>query len=267
MRKNAGHNEHVGKPEALGLAGDIAGLRLVSSLQPERRIRLPRAVQFQAATLPQRWRLNKTRVKRGVHHASAVEPGPSRGDVVLLRQRQYLVEGVVQPPREGDDYLHRLVCLDDDAQGREVSVIWRHELFAKARRSILVAGFRFDHGKTLLEPLHRVMRDHSVQCSVFADQAEAEVFIAREWPFGPPFPDVYFDAREEKYSSVHAKCVVIDSRDVFITSANFTDRGQRRNVEVGVLNSDEQLAERLTQQWHSLVASGAFRHVSSETKA
>lgn len=39
-----------------------------------------------------------------------IEPGPSRGEIVLLRQRQYLVEEVVAPPHDGDDYLHRLVC-------------------------------------------------------------------------------------------------------------------------------------------------------------
>lgn len=52
--------------------------------------------------------------------------------MVLLRHRQYLVEEVVHPKEAGDDCLHRLVCLDDDAQGREVSVIWRHELGARA---------------------------------------------------------------------------------------------------------------------------------------
>lgn len=60
--------------------------------------------------------------------------GPSRGDVVVVRQRQYLVEDVVPPARVGDDRLHRLVCLDDDAQGREVSLIWRHELGARTIR-------------------------------------------------------------------------------------------------------------------------------------
>lgn len=140
---------------------------------------------------------------------------------------------------------------------RDTAVVLR-ELFANARKSVLIAGFRFDHGKTLLEPLHAVMRDHRVACSIFADRSEAEAFIGREWPFGPPFPEVYFDGRGEQFSSVHAKCVVVDEQEVLVTSANFTDRGQRRNVEVGVLLSDRGFAERLTRQWNSLISAGTF---------
>lgn len=143
------------------------------------------------------------------------------------------------------------------SSARDTSVVLR-ELFAKARKSVLIAGFRFDHGKTLLEPLHAVMRDHAVTCSIFADRSEAKAFIGREWPFGPPFPEIYVDGRDEQFSSVHAKCVAIDDREIFVTSANFTDRGQRRNVEVGVLLSGQRLADRLARQWQSLVESGVF---------
>lgn len=140
---------------------------------------------------------------------------------------------------------------------RDTAIVLR-ELFSGARKSVLVAGFRFDHGKTLLKPLHAGMREHRLSCSIFADREEAQAFIGREWPFGPPFPEVFFDARGEQYSSVHAKCVVVDGSQVFVTSANFTDRGQRRNVEVGVLLENPHLAQRLQQQFLSLVRSGSF---------
>jgi hypothetical protein len=42
---------------------------------------------------------------------------PAAGQIVRVRQRQYLVEEVV-PPGIGDDAtLVRMSCLDDDAQG------------------------------------------------------------------------------------------------------------------------------------------------------
>lgn len=56
---------------------------------------------------------------------------PRVGDVVRVRQRQYLVEAVLPPVHEGDDPLHRLVCLDDDAQGRTTQLIFKHELGAR----------------------------------------------------------------------------------------------------------------------------------------
>jgi superfamily II DNA or RNA helicase len=47
--------------------------------------------------------------------------------MVQVRQRRYLVEEVVPPPAPGDATLVRLACLDDDAQGQELEVLWEAE--------------------------------------------------------------------------------------------------------------------------------------------
>jgi phosphatidylserine/phosphatidylglycerophosphate/cardiolipin synthase-like enzyme len=39
------------------------------------------------------------------------------------------------------------------------------------------------------------------------------------------------------WCSLHAKCAVVDGARSFISSANFTQRGQERNIEVGVLRN------------------------------
>jgi hypothetical protein len=57
--------------------------------------------------------------------------GLVRGAVAIVRQRQHLVTEVIEPPREGDLTLVRMVCLDDDAQGRQLEVLWEHELGAR----------------------------------------------------------------------------------------------------------------------------------------
>lgn len=54
---------------------------------------------------------------------------------------------------------------------------------------------------------------------------------------------------EHVFASLHAKCVVVDERWVLVTSANFTDRGQTRNVEVGVLLDDAGFAGVLEAQF------------------
>ena len=56
---------------------------------------------------------------------------PLAGDIVNVRQRQYLVTEVVPPASEGTMTLVRLVCLDDDAQGRALEVLWELELGAR----------------------------------------------------------------------------------------------------------------------------------------
>lgn len=140
---------------------------------------------------------------------------------------------------------------------RDTAVVLQ-ELFSSAKRSVLMAGYRFDHGETVLAPLHNAMALSGLHCSIFANRDDGETFIKHEWPFGPPFPDIFVDSRDNKFSSVHAKCVVVDGLSVLVTSANFTDRGQTRNVEVGVRLVDGALALRLTQQLLALVSTGIF---------
>jgi phosphatidylserine/phosphatidylglycerophosphate/cardiolipin synthase-like enzyme len=122
-------------------------------------------------------------------------------------------------------------------------------LFAQAQHSILLAGFAFDHSAEVLRPLHTAMA-RGVSCRIYADQSAAEGFIGDHWPFGPPFPDVHsFQPPAGVFASLHAKCVVADNRWVLITSANFTDRGQTRNIDVGVLLEDAKVAAVLETQF------------------
>ena len=56
---------------------------------------------------------------------------PEPGRIALVRQRRYLVEKVTLPPSSAEATLVDLSCLDDDAQGEPLSVLWEHELDAR----------------------------------------------------------------------------------------------------------------------------------------
>lgn len=56
---------------------------------------------------------------------------PFAGDIAVVRHRQYLVEEVIPAPVSGQQTLVKLVCLDDDAAGRELQVFWERELGAR----------------------------------------------------------------------------------------------------------------------------------------
>ncbi len=56
---------------------------------------------------------------------------PTPGQIVAVRSRRYLVEEVAPPPSPGDDTLVRLSCLDDDAQGEALDVLWEREIDAR----------------------------------------------------------------------------------------------------------------------------------------
>jgi hypothetical protein len=55
-------------------------------------------------------------------------PALDVGQIVRVRQRRYLVEESRAAERPGDSPLVRLSCLDDDAQGQALEVLWDREV-------------------------------------------------------------------------------------------------------------------------------------------
>src|ERR1700730_13614815 len=53
------------------------------------------------------------------------------GRIARVRQRLYLIEGTVPPPQPQDSTLVQLSCVDDDAQGQQVEVLWEKEVDAE----------------------------------------------------------------------------------------------------------------------------------------
>jgi phosphatidylserine/phosphatidylglycerophosphate/cardiolipin synthase-like enzyme len=156
---------------------------------------------------------------------------------------------------------------------RDTAVVLR-SLFEGARESVLLAGYSFDHAEDVLAPLHVAMCDHGVSARFFVDVPQVErhadveahlarffgAFLSESWPFGEPRPRLYYDKRAlapgPPWCSLHAKCVVVDGAKAFVSSANFTQRGQERNIEVGVLIEDASFASYLAGQWLGLVDVG-----------
>ena len=156
---------------------------------------------------------------------------------------------------------------------RDTAVVLR-ELFEGARESVILGGYSFKYARNVLAPLHRSMRNHAVDARFFVHVPQVEIsdalegyldthigsFLAESWPFGNPRPRIYCDKRclvpGPPYSSLHAKCVVVDGARAFVSSANFTQRAQEQNIEVGVLIDDASFASFLAGQWLGLIDAG-----------
>jgi phosphatidylserine/phosphatidylglycerophosphate/cardiolipin synthase-like enzyme len=140
---------------------------------------------------------------------------------------------------------------------------------------VLIAGYTFDHGSDLLATLHAAMQTRGVAVEIFLhmDRASTEgdiprhvrgkaaEFIAQNWPFGPPHPRLYVARHTllpRARGNLHAKCVVVDARWALVGSANFTQRGQERNIEVGLWVESEALARQVVAQFHGATSEGAF---------
>jgi hypothetical protein len=53
---------------------------------------------------------------------------PEAGQIARVRQRLYVVEQTVPPQKSSDSTLVKLSCVDDDAQGQPLEVLWEREL-------------------------------------------------------------------------------------------------------------------------------------------
>lgn len=101
------------------------------------------------------------------------------------------------------------------------------------------------------------------EADAFATAAIDKLFRT-VWTFGLPRPDVFYDPRTaisgnvpgHDWATLHAKCIVVDDERALITSANFTERGQTRNIEAGVLIEDGTFSEELAGHWRQLVSAG-----------
>ncbi len=99
---------------------------------------------------------------------------PQKRDIVRVRHRQYLVEDVVPPPNPGEHTLIKLVCLDDDNQGRKLQVLWELELGARIE-SPEAHGLR--HVAKIDEPRHFAAYFHALKWSA-TTAADGRLFQA-----------------------------------------------------------------------------------------
>jgi len=82
---------------------------------------------------------------------------PATGDIVRVRSRQYLVEGVDPPPQSGDSTRVRLSCIEDDAQSEPLEVLWEREVDARLLRQTdwdRIASRGFDEPRLFSAYLH-----------------------------------------------------------------------------------------------------------------
>jgi len=154
------------------------------------------------------------------------------------------------------------------------------DLFRSAQRSVLVVGYAIYQGQTIFQSLAKRMEEHpDLQVRMFldvprahgdtssiADQVArfAHNFRTSQWPNRAPIPRVFcceqiIGNQTGKPGSLHAKCIVVDNEYVFVSSANFTEAAQIRNIEVGLLVRSAVLSERLTRFFEALLDTHYFQ--------
>jgi hypothetical protein len=161
---------------------------------------------------------------------------------------------------------------------RDTGVVVR-ELFGAAESEVLVAGFAVYQGRAVFKRLAERMEERpGLRVKLFLDVQRqpgdtspgeevgrrfAHRFRTQEWP-GETLPELYYDPRSVDLEAVersclHAKGIVVDRLVALVTSANFTEAAQLRNIEVGALIRWPRFAARLVDHFEALASAGFLR--------
>lgn len=202
--------------------------------------------------------------------------------LAVARTLVLLADGLAERPLLED--LVDLVTTGPEVGGvtnRETAAVVG-DLFRKAEHSILVAGYAVYQGQKVFQALaDRMLQFPDLKVHMYLDiqrrpgdtSAAAELVLAfahrfrtSQWPPERPLPKLYYASQSlalerDQCTALHAKCVVVDNRDVFISSANFTEAAQERNIEVGILFHSNVVAERVGSFFDSLVAAETLKQV------
>jgi phosphatidylserine/phosphatidylglycerophosphate/cardiolipin synthase-like enzyme len=169
--------------------------------------------------------------------------------------------------------------------GRNTSVVVS-QLFRQARKSVTLIGYAVSGGREVFRALaDRMDQLADLQVHMYLDiqrvagdtSTDSEIvrrfmanFLKTQWPEHSRKPQVFYDPRalamnRADRAALHAKCVIVDELEVFVSSANFTPYAQERNIEIGLCLRSRQVARRITDYLAEIVESGHIRPAFSPT--
>ena len=156
-------------------------------------------------------------------------------------------------------------------------------LFEEASQDVIVASYVFFQCRDLLAPLAARMdadlnfkvrfildlshqRKHSgeplpIVANRFKANFLSELWSAKREPEFWHDPRVFEVEDRKKAGVMHAKVVIIDSAAALVTSANFTEAAQTRNIEAGVIVRQIHQINRLRSYFEGLIETGALRTI------
>jgi phosphatidylserine/phosphatidylglycerophosphate/cardiolipin synthase-like enzyme len=203
-------------------------------------------------------------------------------DGMQPRQIAMVIEAIASARDHSDDpaKLFDLVMSGPDVYGfptgDTAAVI--STLIQDADGEVLLVGYAIHNGRRLFEPLAARMQSNPklrVRLCIDIPRRQNDTSLAAEivrryvadfrtkhWPWNV-LPELFYDPRSlleagGVRSSLHAKCIVVDRSSALVTSANFTEAAQQRNIEVGILTRYRPMVERLAGYFDSLCASGGL---------
>ena len=144
------------------------------------------------------------------------------------------------------------------------------EMLDAAKRHVIVLSYSVWLGQARVRPvLDRIVaaRHRGAQVTFVIDRnydpsgvvpGHNREQLRTEWPNDVPRPDIYsWGDDDDRIAKLHAKVIIVDRRDLLVTSANLTGHGMSGNLELGA-----RLIGRPAEQAHDhvldLITDGTF---------
>ena len=148
------------------------------------------------------------------------------------------------------------------------------EVIRSAKRKLFMTSFVAFRVDSVVEALSNAM-ERGVEVSILLESSRSHggdlsidsIDIMRNSL--PKARFYYWKEKADKFSGgkVHAKVVVADAEDCFISSANLTEHAMERNMEAGVLISRGMIPRNLDAHLEALVAAGDIAEVATPSEA
>ena len=189
----------------------------------------------------------------------------------------HLLESLAEQKRYLFDVEHDLIELV--WSGPEVPGLYNRDtmvvvddLFRSVKQEIYISGYNFYEGKKIFRALfENIQTNPNLRIKMFFNVSKQnnhedpdlaidrfrKSFLKYNWE-SELLPELYYDPRSlevevEAKAVLHAKTIIVDKKIAFITSANFTGKAQKENIEVGALIKNDLFSTTLRKHFDSLI--------------
>lgn len=217
-------------------------------------------------------------------------PGDAR-EIVARLIRRWNEQCPELPPRSLAVALQAASHVDDYHRNRgEVQLVWTGpdlgglpfrrtaqallELIESARKSLLLVAFAAYKVPEIIRAINTAADNGISVACVLESEEESGGRVSFSpskhlgltpsvknyvWPFSQRQKDPL-----GRYGSLHAKCAVVDTDLLFVSSANLTEYALNLNIELGVLIKGGPLPSSVEKHFHALISSGCLERIVQE---
>lgn len=136
------------------------------------------------------------------------------------------------------------------------------EMIESAQREVLLVGYRITN-KEILQMLWTASK-RGIKVVLVCDRKDGDAkSIRQSWPAAVPAPTIHEDITlpDGDYKKMHIKALVVDSTQLLVSSANFTQLGMDGNIEFGLRTTGKPASDAKTILMQ-LIRSDLFQELS-----